>query len=113
MAPRARSPYLSWTSTVPVIALIVLMALGGRTSQVLGQVLREGMSTALIGTAVGGIGARAIGKALEGTVYGVQAGNPMVFAIVAATLLLAALVACVVPAYRAASIDPMLALRQD
>jgi len=91
----------------------IRMALGGRTSQVLGQVLREGMSTALIGTALGGIGARAIGKALEGTVYGVQAGNPMVFAIVAATLLLAALVACVVPAYRAASIDPMLALRQD
>jgi len=89
------------------------MALGGDKARVLMEVFREGMSTALVGTALGGIGARFIGAALAGTVYGVEPGNPMTFAIVAATLLLAALVACIVPARRAASVDPMVALRQD
>ncbi len=42
------------------------MALGAQRSQVLGQILREGMSTALLGTAIGGAGAALIGRALEG-----------------------------------------------
>ena len=89
------------------------MALGGDKAGVLLQVLGEGMTTALVGTALGALGARFVGRALEGTVYGVETANPVTFAVVAATLLLAALVACVVPARRAASVDPMVALRQD
>ena len=89
------------------------MALGGNTSQVLAQVLREGMTTALAGTALGAIGAGLIGRMLEGAIYGVEPTNPITFAAVAVTLLLAAFVACVVPARRAASVDPMVALRQD
>jgi putative ABC transport system permease protein len=89
------------------------IALGGRARQVLGQVLREGMSTALTGTALGAIGAVLIGRMLEGAVYGVEPRNPLTFAIVAAVLLLAALAACAVPARRAASVDPMIALRQE
>ena len=88
------------------------MALGGGKRQVLARVLREGMTTALAGTALGAIGAALIGEALEGAVHGVETTNPFTFAVVAATLLLAALVACVVPARRAASVDPMVALRQ-
>ena len=88
------------------------MALGGGKSQVLTQVLREGMTTALAGTALGAMGAVLIGGMLEGAVYGVEPTNPVTFAIVAVTLLLSALVACVVPARRAASVDPMEALRQ-
>ena len=91
----------------------VRMALGGRTRQVLAGVLREGMTTALAGTALGAIGAAFIGRMLEGAIYGVDPFNPVTFAVVAATLLLAALVACVVPARRAASVDPLAALRQD
>jgi len=89
------------------------MALGARRSQVLGQILREGMSTALLGTAIGGIGAILIGRALKGAVSGVDSTNPLLFVAVAALLLTAALVACVVPARRAATVDPMVALRQD
>jgi putative ABC transport system permease protein len=89
------------------------MALGAHRRQVLGQILREGMATALIGTAVGSAGAAIVGRALEGTVSGVDATNPLTFAAVAALLLGAALLACVVPARRAASVDPMIALRQD
>jgi putative ABC transport system permease protein len=89
------------------------MALGAHRRQVLGQILREGMATALIGTALGGAGAVLIGRALKGTVSGVDATNPLTFAAVAAVLLVAALIACVVPARRAAGVDPMVALRQD
>ena len=89
------------------------MALGARRSQVLGQILREGMSTALLGTAIGGVGAILIGRALKGAVSGVDSTNPLLFIAVAALLLTAALIACVVPARRAATVDPMVALRQD
>ena len=48
------------------------MALGARRSQVLAQIVREGMGTALVGTAIGAVGAALIGRALEGAVYGVD-----------------------------------------
>jgi putative ABC transport system permease protein len=89
------------------------MALGGAKGQVLAQVLREGMTTALVGTALGAVGATFIGGTLKGAVYSVEPSNPITFGVVAATLLLAAFVGCVVPARRAASVDPMVALRQD
>jgi len=89
------------------------IALGARKRQVLSQVLREGMLTALVGTALGGVGAAMIGKGLQGTVYGVDTSNPVTFVAVASLLLAAALAACLIPARRAASVDPMVALRQD
>jgi putative ABC transport system permease protein len=89
------------------------MALGAKRSQVLGQVLREGLGTALLGTALGGVGAALIGRLLKGAVYGVDTTNPLTFTAVALLLLTAALVACLVPARRAATVDPMIALRQD
>jgi putative ABC transport system permease protein len=89
------------------------IALGGGPRQVLGQVIREGMLTALAGTALGAVGAVFIGRLLEGAVFGVESANPITFAVVAATLLLAAFLASVVPARRAAAVDPMVALRQD
>ena len=71
------------------------------------------MATALVGTAVGGVGAWFVGRAMKGMVYGVEATDPVLFIAVALVLLGAALVACLVPARRAASVDPMVALRQD
>jgi putative ABC transport system permease protein len=91
----------------------VRMALGAGRGQVLVQVLREGMTTALAGTAVGGLGAWFAGRAMQGMVYGVEATEPVLFIAVALLLLGAALVACLLPARRAASVDPMVALRQD
>ena len=50
----------------------VRMALGARKDQVLSQILREGMATALAGTALGVVGAAAIGRALQGMVHGME-----------------------------------------
>jgi putative ABC transport system permease protein len=89
------------------------MALGARQGQVLSQILREGMTTAIMGTGIGIVAALALGKALEGAIYGVDSSNPWTLVAVAMLLLTAAFLACVVPARRAAAVDPMVALRQD
>jgi predicted permease len=89
------------------------MALGAGRRRVLWQILREGFLTALAGTVLGSAGAWFVVRALKDIVYGVDAFAPAAFAAVTLTLLAAALAACVVPATRAASVDPMVALRQD
>ena len=71
------------------------------------------MTTALIGTILGAAGAWFIGLAMKGMIHGVETFDPVAFVIVAGTLLGSALVACVVPARRAASLDPLAALRQE
>ena len=88
------------------------MALGGGRRHVLTQIVREGMTTALTGTALGTIGAAVLGQALRGTIYGIEPSDPRPVAGVVFLLLAAALVACLVPARRAASVDPMVTLRQ-
>jgi putative ABC transport system permease protein len=89
------------------------MALGAARTHVLGQILREGLVTALVGIVVGSGGAYLVGRTMQGMWYGVGAFDPVAFTIVATALLVCALVACLVPARRAASVDPMVALRQD
>jgi putative ABC transport system permease protein len=91
----------------------VRMALGAPRARVLRDVLREGMATALAGTVLGAAGAWFIGVAMQGTIHGVEAFDPIAFVSSAGALLGSALAACLVPARRAASVDPLVALRQD
>jgi predicted permease len=87
------------------------MALGAGRHQVLQQILGEGLITAAIGIALGSIGAYLVGRAMRGILFGVGAIDPMAFSIVATLLLCASVLACIIPALRAASVDPMTALR--
>jgi putative ABC transport system permease protein len=89
------------------------MALGAGRGRVLMQVLREGMTTAAIGTLAGSAGAYYVVRAMRSLVYAVDTVAPTAFVAVAVTLLGAAFLACVVPARRAASVEPMEALRQE
>jgi putative ABC transport system permease protein len=89
------------------------MALGARGTNVERLILKEGLVLALIGLGVGAIGAFFIGKAMESTLYGVQGTDPLVLTSVAILLVVTALLACYLPARRAAAIDPMQALRAD
>jgi putative ABC transport system permease protein len=100
-----------WTFRAQEIG--VRMALGAARVRVLKDVLREGMTTALIGTILGAAGAWFIGLSMERMIHGVQTFDPIAFVIVAGTLLGSALLACLVPARRAASLDPIVALRQQ
>jgi predicted permease len=81
-------------------------ALGARTSDVLRLVIVEGMSPVLVGVAAGSIAALASAKVMKSLVFGVSASDPLTLVAVAATLALVALMASLVPAYRALRLDP-------
>jgi putative ABC transport system permease protein len=88
-------------------------ALGARTSDVLRLVIVEGMSPALVGVAAGTIAALASAKVMRTLVFGVSASDPLTLAAVGATLALVALMASLVPAYRALRLDPVTVLRAE
>jgi len=89
------------------------MALGSTRSGVVGLIVREGIALAAAGLAFGLLGAYFIGHAMQSMLYGVAALDFTAFSAVACLLLAAALAACIVPARRAASTDPMQVLRME
>ena len=91
----------------------VRMALGAQTRDVLRLVVNQGMRPVVIGLAIGIVSAVALGRLLTTQLYEVSAHNPALLA--ASTILLAAiaLIACLVPARRAAHVDPIQALRAE
>ncbi len=89
------------------------MALGAERAHILRQVVGEGMIAAVLGTTIGAAGAFYVARMMRGVVSGVSGMDPAAFIVVTMTLFCAALIACIVPAARAASVDPMVALRQE
>jgi predicted lysophospholipase L1 biosynthesis ABC-type transport system permease subunit len=91
----------------------VRMALGAQRSQVEWLFLRQTLRQVSIGLAIGMVGAVAAGVALQGMLVDVSANQPGVLAAIAGFVTLVAAIAAVVPARRAARIDPVSALRGD
>ena len=89
----------------------IRLALGADRSQVLGMVLRQGLSLAAVGIVAGLIGAFALTRLMQGLLYGVGPNDPITFIAVTAAVLLVALLASVLPARRATRVSPMIALR--
>ncbi len=91
----------------------VRMALGAQVHDVLKLVLGRGLKLTLLGTALGLVGAVGMTRALKAIAPGLESNTPLVVALVAALLVVVALVACWLPARRAAKVDPMVALRTE
>jgi putative ABC transport system permease protein len=91
----------------------VRMALGAGTSAVLKMVLREGMTLACAGLAIGLAGTYFVGQTMKSLLFGVSAIDPLAVGCVAAVLMGAALLACYLPARRATKVDAMVALRYE
>jgi putative ABC transport system permease protein len=89
------------------------MALGSSRNRLVGLVLKEGILLACIGLCIGLVGAYFIGRAMRTMLFGVGAMDISAFATVGLILLFAALLACYLPARRAASANPMDALRGE
>lgn len=88
-------------------------ALGASTGNLLRLVLRSGMWMTGIGLALGFSGALGLTRLLNALLFGVEARDPVTIAGVAGILAIVALLACYVPARRAAGVDPMVALRYE
>ncbi len=91
----------------------VRLALGAEPARVAGMVLRQGGGVAIAGVAVGLVAALAGGRLMASLVYGVSTRDPGVFAAATLILLSVALLACWLPARRAAAVDPLVALRAE
>ena len=91
----------------------IRMALGARRGEVLGLVVREGMTLAGAGIAIGLTGALALARFLRSLLLGVGPTDPLAFTAVPLLLGTVALLACWLPARRAARVDPMEALRYE
>jgi predicted permease len=91
----------------------IRMALGARTVRVMRGVLREGLLLALIGTALGLAGAWALVRVMDGLVYGITTRDPLTFTLAPLAVLVFALVAALLPAWRAARVDPVEAIRAE
>lgn len=91
----------------------VRIALGARAADVVRLVLGDGVRFAMTGIALGGVVALGAGRWIGPMLYGTSPRDPLVYAVVAAVLLLAAVAASAVPALRAARLDPNLALRVE
>jgi putative ABC transport system permease protein len=91
----------------------VRMALGAQRVDVLRLVIGEGLKLAFIGALLGLGGALALTRLLKTLLFGVSATDPLTFMVIAAVLITVALLAALVPARRAASMDPLVALRVE
>ena len=93
--------------------LSVRMALGAQPRDVLWLVVRQGLWLAMMGGVAGAAGALAVGRALSSLLYGVSSGDATAFGVAVAVALVTALAACLLPARRAAALDPLAGLRAD
>jgi putative ABC transport system permease protein len=118
------SGVLAYSVTQRTNEIGIRMALGARPADVLRLVIWQGMKLVLLGLAVGGLGGYVLKRVLASQyltsiawqshqLYGVKWTDPVTIAIIASLLMLVALVACLLPARKAAQVDPLVALRHD
>ena len=104
---------LSYVTTQRTAEVGIRLALGAQRVQVVRQMLGDGIGPALYGLVLGLAGSVVAVRLIQSMLYGTRSLDPIVFAGVAATLMMAATLACLVPAWRASRIDPMQALRTE
>jgi putative ABC transport system permease protein len=104
---------MSYTVAQRTQELGVRMALGARSGQVLGMVVKQGMTTIAVAVAIGTVVALGLTRLLATQLFGVSPKDPLTFVCVAIVLAGVALVACFLPALRASRVDPIVALRSE
>jgi len=91
----------------------VLVTLGAQPGNIVGLVVRQGMALAGIGIVLGLVGAAALTRVMASLLFGTSTTDAVTFAAVPALLFVVAFAATAIPAWRATSVDPMVALRDE
>jgi putative ABC transport system permease protein len=104
---------IAFSAALRAQEMAIRMALGSQRSGILGLVFTSAAKLAIAGCVIGLLGAAAASHLLQSFLFGVSPFDPLVLALAAVFVLLLALAASLLPARRAASIDPMKALRAD
>lgn len=91
----------------------IRVALGASARGIVQLVLRQGMAITIAGIAVGVVGALALGRVVQSLLFGVTPTDPVTYVAVSTTIVVVALVACLIPAQRAMRVDPLVAIRND
>ena len=91
----------------------IRVALGARSSDVVSMVVKAGLRWSLVGVVAGIAGALALSRLMTGLLFEISATDPITFGTIAAAMIGVALAASYIPARRAASVDPTVALRTD
>jgi predicted permease len=104
---------MSYVAAQRTTEIGIRIALGAKREDVMGKMLLDGMWPAIFGLVAGLAGSLAMGRLMRDLLYEMKPLDPVVFAVVATTLLVVAAFACLVPAWRASRLDPMQALRAE
>ncbi len=104
---------MSYVAAQRTTEIGIRIALGAKREDVMRKMLLDGMWPAIFGLVAGLAGSLAMGRLMRDLLYEIKPLDPTVFATVAATLLVVAAFACIVPAWRASRLDPMQALRAE
>jgi predicted lysophospholipase L1 biosynthesis ABC-type transport system permease subunit len=91
----------------------IYFALGAQRGKIMKMVLRQGLSLAIVGAALGLVGALMVSRLMAGLLYGVRPADPLIFIGVTTVFTLVAFVACYIPARRAILVQPIVALRYE
>ncbi len=104
---------ISYTISRRTQEIGIRMALGAQTRDVLKMIMKQGMTRALIGVGVGLVASLVLTRLMKSLLFGVSATDPLTFAFIALLLSTVALLACYIPARRAARVDPLIALKYE
>ncbi|MBW8868402.1 MAG: FtsX-like permease family protein, partial [Acidobacteria bacterium] len=91
----------------------VRMALGASRQTVLRMVVREGLALVAVGLVIGGVAALGVTRVLATYLFDTRPTDPFTFTVVGIAFAAAGLCACLGPAWRATTVDPMAALRVE